>query len=52
MMEEPGGGGPEEGAEGGDPACWLDRVCPECGTFLEEGVDHSCAVRQSDASAS
>lgn len=21
--------------EGGDPACWLDRVCAECGAFLE-----------------
>jgi hypothetical protein len=31
----------EEEPPGGDPACWLDRVCPECGTFLEEGP-HSC----------
>ena len=52
MMEEPRGIGQEEQAEGGDPACWLDRVCPECGTFLDEDVDHSCPVRQSDASAS
>jgi len=21
--------------EGGDPVCWLDRVCEECGAFLE-----------------
>ncbi len=20
--------------EGGDPVCWLSRVCPECGLFL------------------
>ena len=22
-------------AEGGDPVCWLDRVCPACGAFAE-----------------
>ncbi len=37
-------GGDEE-PQGGDPACWLDRVCSECGGFLEEGVPHSCPVR-------
>ncbi len=21
--------------EGGDPVCWLERVCPECGAFAE-----------------
>ncbi|MFD6858317.1 hypothetical protein ACFWB0_15745 [Rhodococcus sp. NPDC060086] len=21
---------------GGDPVCWLDRVCPECGLFLDD----------------
>jgi hypothetical protein len=21
--------------EGGDPACWLDRVCPECGRIAD-----------------
>ncbi|HEX4246664.1 MAG TPA: hypothetical protein VH008_02280 [Pseudonocardia sp.] len=20
---------------GGDPVCWLNRVCPECGRFAE-----------------
>ncbi|MEE2033857.1 hypothetical protein [Rhodococcus chondri] len=21
---------------GGDPVCWIDRVCPECGLFLDD----------------
>jgi hypothetical protein len=21
---------------GGDPVCWLTRVCPECGRFIED----------------
>ncbi|WP_281245331.1 hypothetical protein [Paramicrobacterium humi] len=28
----------DEPREGGDPACWLDRVCAECGAFLEDGM--------------
>ncbi len=24
---------PDEDDIGGDPVCWLDRVCPECGRF-------------------
>jgi hypothetical protein len=24
-----------DGAAGGDPACWLSLVCPECGAVLE-----------------
>jgi hypothetical protein len=27
---------------GGDPACWLDRVCPECGGFVDDDDDHVC----------
>jgi hypothetical protein len=27
---------------GGDPACWLDRVCPECGGFMKDAADHEC----------
>jgi rubrerythrin len=28
---------------GGDPVCWLDRVCPDCGLFLEDtdALDHA-----------
>ncbi len=51
MSEEPAGAAPGE-EEGGDPACWLDRVCPECGQFQEEGVAHSCPTRPSDTSVS
>jgi hypothetical protein len=28
--------------EGGDPACWLDHVCPDCGRFVERADDHAC----------
>jgi hypothetical protein len=28
-------GGDVEHTEGGDPVCWLDRVCPQCGAFRE-----------------
>ena len=44
MSDEPVGVGADEGPEGGDPACWLGRVCPECGQFLDEDVEHSCPV--------
>ncbi|TQF65757.1 hypothetical protein FK531_20195 [Rhodococcus spelaei] len=27
---------------GGDPACWLDRVCPDCGAFLPDGPESGC----------
>jgi len=26
--------------EGGDPACWADRVCAECGAVLGDGTGH------------
>ncbi|MCQ4084100.1 hypothetical protein NGB36_26880 [Streptomyces sp. RB6PN25] len=30
-----------DGPEGGDPACWLARVCADCGSFREElSLDH------------
>lgn len=25
-----------ESPSGGDPVCWLSRVCPECGRFIED----------------
>jgi hypothetical protein len=28
---------------GGDPVCWLDRVCPECGAFRERPSTPDCA---------
>lgn len=28
--------------EGGDPACWLGRVCPECGLFADEPPPTTC----------
>jgi hypothetical protein len=31
--------------EGGDPACWLDRVCERCGAFVEDGRSHECPPR-------
>jgi hypothetical protein len=31
-------------ALGGDPACWLDRVCEECGRLMEDDVAHHCPV--------
>jgi hypothetical protein len=31
-----------EGGEGGDPACWLDRVCPECGRIADTAPPVVC----------
>jgi hypothetical protein len=30
--------------EGGDPACWLRRVCPECGRLADEDPPTRCAA--------
>jgi ribosomal protein S27AE len=27
---------------GGDPVCWLNRVCPECGRFAEGEYLDAC----------
>lgn len=44
-VEEPGNRSagqlpPDE--EGGDPACWLRRVCPECGRMADEDPPTRC----------
>lgn len=28
--------------QGGDPACWLEQVCPACGRLTEPRDDGSC----------
>ncbi|WP_369185129.1 hypothetical protein [Streptomyces sp. Y1] len=28
--------------EGGEPVCWLDRVCPECGRLRERPGPEPC----------
>ncbi|MET9222942.1 MULTISPECIES: hypothetical protein [unclassified Streptomyces] len=32
-----------EHTEGGDPVCWLNRVCDECGAFREDMTARACA---------
>lgn len=37
-----------ESSDGGDPVCWLTRVCPECGVFVEDArvdPDKHCPTR-------
>ncbi|SHL44570.1 hypothetical protein [Actinacidiphila paucisporea] len=34
---------PGEHAEGGDPVCWLDRVCVTCGAMREDMRADRCA---------
>jgi hypothetical protein len=29
--------------EGGDPACWLRRVCPDCGRLADDDPPVRCA---------
>jgi hypothetical protein len=42
-------GGPpsvdEQDEQGGDAACWVHLVCPDCGAVIE--AEHSCASRDS-----
>ncbi|MFG1806720.1 hypothetical protein [Streptomyces sp. NPDC049040] len=33
----------EERTEGGDPVCWLDRVCDACGAMREDMRAVHCA---------
>lgn len=40
-------------SEGGDPACWLALLCPECGAVLESRSDPCwrCGLRPGDVHA-
>ncbi len=35
------GAGAEDAPEGGDPACWANRVCPDCGAI--DGHTPTCS---------
>jgi hypothetical protein len=35
--------GPDDD-EGGDPACWLRRVCPACGRLADEDPPTTCSA--------
>ncbi|GAA3011034.1 hypothetical protein GCM10010519_47500 [Streptomyces lactacystinicus] len=37
--------------EGGEPACWLDRVCPECGRLRERPGPGPCENCGADGEA-
>ena len=41
VTAEDGGPTPEP-VEGGDPVCWLPRVCPECGRLADEDPPTRC----------
>lgn len=32
----------EPGEEGGDPACWANRICPECGRLGDDEPPTHC----------
>jgi hypothetical protein len=36
--------GPVPEDEGGDPACWLPRVCPACGRMADEDPLTRCSA--------
>ena len=36
---------------GGDPACWLHRVCDDCGTVIEGEAAHDCPDREAHTDA-
>lgn len=37
--------------EGGDPACWLHRVCPACGRLADEDRPTRCPACGADLTA-
>jgi hypothetical protein len=39
-----GGGDHGDDDVGGDPACWLDQVCEDCGRLREGDGPHVCPV--------
>jgi len=41
----------DEEAMGGDAACWLDRVCPDCGSFVALDQPHHCAAGEGTTDA-
>ena len=40
--DEPQDSSPAPEPLGGEPACMLDRVCPECGLFAETALPAPC----------
>lgn len=43
ILRVPGGRPPAGGEDGGgDPVCWLSRVCPECGALSAAGPPATC----------
>ena len=37
-------GDEDEDTEGGDPACWAARVCPDCGRLADADPPTTCAA--------
>lgn len=42
MTESDGGAVEVNRDEGGDPVCWLSRVCPECGLLADGEPPEVC----------
>jgi rubrerythrin len=54
MMGEPQRGGvhsSDSDDRPGDPACWLRRVCPECGSMADSDPPTTCPVCHADMPA-
>ena len=37
-----------DGDQAGDPACWLRRVCPECGSVADSDPPTTCPACHAD----